>query len=97
MLYKGPIVYLWGLFFLCSACTATSEKTAERLNDIAFAYHYRSLDSVRVYSDSVLNNYSSYEEIVDVKVNEKLEEKKPLLKKHTRPAPAWPVGGKRKA
>ena len=61
MLYKGPIVYLWGLFFLCSACTATSEKTAERLNDIAFAYHYRSLDSVRVYSDSVLNNYSSYE------------------------------------
>lgn len=43
------------------------------------------------------NNYSSYEEIVDAKVNEKLEEKKPILKKHTRPAPAWPVGGKRKA
>lgn len=43
------------------------------------------------------NNYSSYEEIVDAKVNEKLEEKKSLLKKHTRPAPVWPVGGKRKA
>lgn len=61
ILYKGPIVYLWGLFFLCSACTASSEKVAEQLNDIAFAYHYRSLDSVKVYSDSVLNHYSIYE------------------------------------
>lgn len=52
---------LWSLFFLCSACTASSERAAERLNDKAFAYHYRSLDSVKVYADSVVNHYSSSE------------------------------------
>ena len=37
------------------SCTPSGNREAERLNDIAYYYHYRSLDSVRVYADSVIN------------------------------------------
>lgn len=45
---------LWSLFF-CSACSNKSNN-ADRLNDIAYYHYYRSLDSVRIYADSILEN-----------------------------------------
>ena len=48
------ILCLWSLFFICSACTHDDRNLADELNDIAYSYHYRSLDSVKVYADSVL-------------------------------------------
>lgn len=47
-------IALWSLFCVLSACTSPREGEAERLNDKAFAWQYRSLDSVRAYADSVL-------------------------------------------
>ena len=48
------ILCLWSLFFICSACTHDDRNLADELNDIAYSYHYRSLDSVKVYADRVL-------------------------------------------
>ena len=49
------ILCLWSLFFICSACAGDDRRPADELNDIAYSYHYRSLDSVKVYADSVLS------------------------------------------
>ena len=55
-LYTGSIalVCLWSLFFLFSACQNTHDSEAERLNNLSYAYHYRSLDSLRTCSERVL-------------------------------------------
>lgn len=54
-IYPIVLVCLWGIFFL-SACSSDRDAEADRLNDICYAEHYKSLDSVRVYADSVINN-----------------------------------------
>lgn len=48
---------LWSLLF-CSACHDTKHGNADRLNETAYSYHYRSLDSVKHYADSVMHNPS---------------------------------------
>ena len=60
---KGSIVLcaLWSLF-LCSACSSSSDSDAERLNTLAYASHYRSLDLVRQYADSVLQGHPTSEQ-----------------------------------
>lgn len=45
---------LFCLLFLCS-CSTNNDTLAMLLNERAYSYHYRSLDSVKVYADSVLN------------------------------------------
>lgn len=47
------ILILFCLLSFC-ACTNRSNQQAQFLNDKAYYYHYRSLDSVKVYADSVL-------------------------------------------
>lgn len=52
-------IALWSLFLVCSACSHRPARECERLNDIAYAWQYRSLDTVRIYADSVLGNRSA--------------------------------------
>lgn len=42
------------LFFLVG-CTSVQDSNCDRLNDRSYVCHYQSLDSVKVYADSVLN------------------------------------------
>lgn len=49
------LLSLWSLFVL-SACYSRHGEEMDRLNDRSYAEHYRSLDSVKVYADSVINN-----------------------------------------
>ena len=48
------LTLLWSLFFICLACSPSHRSEEERLNDMAYAYHYRSLDSVKIFSERVL-------------------------------------------
>ncbi len=51
---------LLGLFF--SACNSTNKEIVDKLNKKAYAYHYRDLDSSRIFADSALflsDNYSA--------------------------------------
>lgn len=52
------LLCLWSLFLLLSACNSDRNQGADRLNDISYAFHYQSLDSVKAYADSVLNDKS---------------------------------------
>lgn len=53
--YKGSIapLGLLGLFFF-SACTAGGDAETDRLNALAYAYHYRNPDSVRSFASKAL-------------------------------------------
>lgn len=57
---KGSIVpvlvALWGLFVFSACHLSTHSDEGDRLNEQSYAHHYRSLDSVKVYADSVLND-----------------------------------------
>lgn len=52
---KGSIwlLCLWSLLFF-SACQPKNVEEVDRLNTISYDYHYRNLDSVRVYADKAL-------------------------------------------
>ncbi len=47
------MILLWNLFVF-SACTQKDRGKADRLNDLAYAFHYSNLDSTLHYADSVL-------------------------------------------
>lgn len=49
------ILSLWSLI-VCSACSGRYNDEADRLNDSAYVSHYQSLDKVKLYADSVINN-----------------------------------------
>ena len=55
MFFQGSIglILLWNLFVF-SACTQKDRGKADRLNDLAYAFHYSNLDSTLHYADSVL-------------------------------------------
>lgn len=55
------ITMVWSLL-LFLGCSTKSSSQAEALNDLTYFYHYRSLDSVKVYADSVLANTSFSDE-----------------------------------
>ena len=55
---KSLITLLIAIFF--SACTSKNHDSADKLNDLAYAYHYRSLDSVRVYAERAYEASSDY-------------------------------------
>ena len=48
------------ILLLLSACTSRKHDSADELNDLAYAYHYRSLDSVRVYAERAYEASSDY-------------------------------------
>lgn len=50
-------LWLVGSLLFVVSCSSDSDRLAERLNDTAYWYHYRSLDSVKVYADSVLEGH----------------------------------------
>ena len=56
--FKG-ILCLWGLC-LCLACSNTDKELVDRLNDISYTYHYRSIDSTLVYARQAFSKSSSY-------------------------------------
>ena len=58
---KGPIVLagLLGLF-LFSACTRHGDAGVDRLNDLAYAYHYRNIDSVGSFASKALALAAGY-------------------------------------
>ena len=40
------------MLLLLAGCTRSNTESVDRLNEKAYAFHYRDLDSVRVYADS---------------------------------------------
>lgn len=54
------LLCLWSLLLL-SACQQQTESYTDRLNSISYAYHYRSLDSTKVYADSALASARNYD------------------------------------
>lgn len=55
------VICLWSLF-LCLACSGYNKDAVDRLNDISYSYHYKSLDSAYVYAQRakmLSGNYSS--------------------------------------
>lgn len=53
------LVGILGLLFL-SACTSSKDGRVDVLNSLSYAYHYRSLDSVKIYADSALAMCDGY-------------------------------------
>lgn len=57
----GALLILWNLFF--SACSSPSDREeVDRLNDISYSFHYRNIDSTRLYAEKALalsDGYSS--------------------------------------
>ena len=47
------LIGILSLFFF-SACSSTFDERVDGLNSLSYAFHYRNLDSVRVYADSAL-------------------------------------------
>lgn len=48
-----------GLFFL-SACSPKHQDEVDRLNQVSYSYHYRNLDSAKVYAERALRLASDY-------------------------------------
>ncbi len=49
----GAFLILWNLFF--SACSSQSDRgEVDRLNDISYSFHYRNIDSTRLYAEKAL-------------------------------------------
>ena len=48
------------ILLILSACTSKNHDSADELNDLAYAYHYRSLDSTRVYAERAYEASSDY-------------------------------------
>jgi signal transduction histidine kinase len=55
------ILFLICLFFL-SACKQSDKDHVDRLNSISYSYHYRSLDSTKVYAYRALRLCDNYDE-----------------------------------
>ena len=47
--------------FLLSACQSEYKTQVDRLNDISYSYHYRSLDSTKHYAEKALNLSQNYD------------------------------------
>lgn len=60
--YKGSIGLLLLLgFFLLSACTTTHQEETDKLNETAYSFHYRNLDSTAVYAKRALGSSVGYD------------------------------------
>ena len=53
------LVLLLGLFFF-SACKPSHQEDVDKLNDLSYSYHYRNLDSARVYAQKAIALSSGY-------------------------------------
>ncbi|MBQ1581232.1 MAG: DUF5112 domain-containing protein, partial [Prevotella sp.] len=60
---KGSIgpVFLLSLFFL-SACTNSRKDEVDKLNYISYSYHYRNLDSTRIYAERAMQLSGKYDD-----------------------------------
>lgn len=54
-------MFLLGLFFL-SACSNAHKNEVDKLNDISYSYHYRNLDSTRIYAERAMRISGKYED-----------------------------------
>ena len=54
------ILSILGIFFI-SACSSVDKNEVDKLNSISYAYHYRNLDSTRVYAERALALAGNYE------------------------------------
>lgn len=55
------VMFLWSLLFF-SSCSSTDKKKIDNLNSISYAWHYRNLDSTRVYANKALRLSDDYDE-----------------------------------
>ncbi|MBR5061407.1 MAG: DUF5112 domain-containing protein [Prevotella sp.] len=55
----GSLVLLG--FFFFSACSSYHEGEVDRLNELSYSFHYRNLDSTRIYAERALNLAGKYE------------------------------------
>ena len=53
------IICLWSLFF-CLACNDTHNINVDKLNEMSYASHYRSIDSTIMYAKKAYDNSSEY-------------------------------------
>ncbi|MBQ6210546.1 MAG: DUF5112 domain-containing protein, partial [Prevotella sp.] len=49
----GPFVLLG--FFFFSACSSQHKDEVDKLNELSYSFHYRNLDSTRVYAERALS------------------------------------------
>ena len=54
-------MFLLGLFFL-SACSNSRKDEVDKLNYISYSYHYRNLDSTRIYAERAMRIAGKYED-----------------------------------
>lgn len=55
------VICLWSLL-LFSGCSSIDRKKIDNLNSISYAWHYRNLDSTRVYAEKAFKLSGSYDE-----------------------------------
>jgi len=56
----GVFLILWSLLFF-SACSASLKKEeVDRLNAVSYSFHYRNIDSTRIYAEKALSLSSDY-------------------------------------
>lgn len=62
-LTKGSIwlLCLWSLLFF-SACQPKNSEDVDKLNTLSYDYHYRNLDSVRIYAEKALRVADGYDD-----------------------------------
>ena len=56
----GPFVLLG--FFFFSACSSQHKDEVDKLNELSYSFHYRNLDSTRVYAERALSLSGNYED-----------------------------------
>lgn len=52
--FMGAFFILWNLLFFSACSPECDEPEADRLNDISYSYHYRNIDSTRVYAEKAM-------------------------------------------
>ena len=50
-----------GILLLLTACSVASKEKADSLNAISYSYHYRNLDSTKIYAERAWNSSGSYQ------------------------------------
>ena len=59
---KGSVALLCLLsLFFFSACSPDAKRDVDKLNSSSYAFHYRNLDSAKVYADSALHLSKGYD------------------------------------
>lgn len=57
----GVFFILWNLLFFSACSPACDEEEVDRLNSISYSFHYKNIDSTRIYAEKALSLSACYE------------------------------------